>query len=276
VNLTGFDSKVAVVTGAGRYRGIGRTVALRLAEAGCDIAVVGSGRSRSTLPEDEQAVNWRDIESVADEIRELGRRAETYILDVSQADRVATFAAEVSESFGGVDILVNNAAAARGADRQAMITTPLEAWRRVIDVNLNGTFNLSQVLAAQMIASRRPGRIVNISALAGKIGFPNAGAYSASKHAIHALTTVMARELGDRNIRVNAVCPGIIDTSRLDDMGRAVWSEMTEAMIPVGRPGTPEDIAALVVFLCSDQAAWITGQAYNVDGGQLLDARLAC
>ncbi|MFC4944247.1 SDR family NAD(P)-dependent oxidoreductase [Pseudonocardia sp. GCM10023141] len=267
--LTGFDGKVAVVTGAGRMRSIGRTVAVRLAEAGCDVVVTGTGRSPHTYPEDERAAGWRDVESVADEIRDSGRRALALVSDAADDAAVAGLADRVVDEFGRVDILVNNAGAARGADRCAVVDLDAAVWRTVIDVNLTGTFLASQVFGRLMVG-RGGGCIVNISSIAGKRLSPFAGAYAASKAGIHALTACMAQEVGPAGVRVNAICPGVIDTSRMDAVGRGDAWERTVAGIPLGRAGTGDDVAATVLYLCSEQGAWVTGQAWNVDGGSVV------
>lgn len=266
--LTGFEGKVAVVTGAGRMRSIGRPIALALAQAGCDLVLTGTGRPVESYPADEREVNWRDIESVADEIRQIGRRALPLVSDVSNLEAVEALVARVVDEFGRVDFLVNNAAAARGGDREPVTELSLDAWQRVMDTNLNGTFYMSRTFAQYMGDQGKGGAIINISSLAAQLLAPDTGAYATTQVAINDLTTIMARELGPKNIRVNVVAPGIIDSGRLDDMPRGqVWDEMINAFIPLGRAGTGEDIAHLVAFLCSEQGAWISGQNIHVDGG---------
>ncbi|MGH8845709.1 MAG: SDR family NAD(P)-dependent oxidoreductase [Polaromonas sp.] len=266
--LTGFDGKVAVVTGAGRMRSIGRPIALALARAGCDVVLTGTGRSPQTYPEDEQQAGWRDIESVADEIRALGRRALPVITSVADPEAVDALVARVVDEFGRVDFLVNNAGASRGGDRVPVTELALDTWKRVMDTNLNGTFYMSRAFAQKMSAQGAGGAIVNISSLAARLLAPDTAAYATTKVAINGLTTIMAGELGPKKIRVNVVAPGIIDTSRLDDVPRGkMWDDMIAAFIPLGRAGTGEDVANMVTFLCSEQGAWITGQHIYVDGG---------
>jgi 3-oxoacyl-[acyl-carrier protein] reductase len=268
--LTGLEGKVAVVTGAGRMRSIGRPIAVELARAGCDIVLTGTGRSPADYPDDEQAAGWRDIASVADEVRALGRLALPIISDVRDPDAVDALAATVIEQFRRVDIVVNNAGSARGADRVPVVDLPIDVWRNVIDINLTGSFLMSRRFAQEMVRAGRGGCIVNISSIGGKLAPANAAAYAASKAGVHALTSSMAFELGADQIRVNAICPGIIDTSRMDDVPRGErWDAMVASAVPLGRAGTGEDIAYATVYLCSDQGAWITGQAWNVDGGHL-------
>jgi NAD(P)-dependent dehydrogenase (short-subunit alcohol dehydrogenase family) len=266
--LSGLDGKVAVVTGAGRMRSIGRPIAVELARAGCDVVLTGTGRPPERYPDDECEAGWRDIDSVADEIRALGRRALPVVSDVSDPDAVEVLADRVLDELGRVDIVVNNAGAARGDDRVPVVELPVAQWRTVIDVNLNGTFYMSRTFGQRLAAQGQGGSIVNISSIGGKIMGPRTAAYAASKAGIHALTCAMASELGTENIRVNAICPGIIDTFRLDDIPRGErWDAMVQRQIPLGRAGTGEDIAWMAVYLCSDQGSWITGQLYSVDGG---------
>jgi NAD(P)-dependent dehydrogenase (short-subunit alcohol dehydrogenase family) len=268
--LTGLEGKVAVVTGAGRMRSIGRPIAVELARAGCDVVLTGTGRSPDRYPPEEQAAGWRDIESVADEIRALGRRATALVSDVSDADAVEALADRVFDEYGRADIIVNNAGSARGVDRVPVVDLPLDVWRNVININLHGTFYMSRTFAQRFIAQGQGGSIVNISSIGGKLMPANAAAYAASKAAIHSLTSSMAKELGKYNIRVNAICPGIIDTSRMDDVPRGdPWNQMVATNVPLGRAGTGEDIAWNCVYLCSDQGSWVTGQSWNVDGGHM-------
>jgi 3-oxoacyl-[acyl-carrier protein] reductase len=269
--LTGLTDKVAVVTGAGRMRSIGRPIAVELARAGCDIVLTGTGRAPEHYPDDEKAAGWRDIDSVADEVRALGRRAFTAVSDVSDLTAVEALAEQVMAEFGRVDILVNNAGASRGEDRKPVLDLDPAQWRKVIDVNLTGSFLMSKVFGRLIVEGGRGGSIVNISSIAGKAFSPATSAYAASKAGLQALTACMAGEVGKQGVRVNAICPGIIDTSRMDDLGRGdVWEQLISARVPLGRAGTGEDIAHIVVYLCSDQGSWVTGQSWNVDGGTVV------
>lgn len=266
--LTGFEGKVALVTGAGRMRSIGRPIAVELARAGCDVVLVGTGRDPATYPADEQAAGWRDIESVADEIRALGRTAVPVVADVADPEAVDALAEQVLDQFGRIDILVNNAGAARSGDRVALTELSLEDWHRVLHTNLDGTFYMCRCFAPHLQRSGG-GSIINISTLGARLLAANTGAYATSKLAINGLTSVLAKELGPQQIRVNAVAPGIVDTSRLDDIPRGEpWEQLIENYIPLRRAGTGNDIAHAVVFLCSDQGSWISGQHLYVDGGQ--------
>jgi NAD(P)-dependent dehydrogenase (short-subunit alcohol dehydrogenase family) len=269
LTLTGLDGKVAVVTGAGRMRSIGRPIAVELARAGCDVVLTGSGRPPERYPDDEKEAGWRDIDSVAEEVQALGRRALPVVSDVSNPETVDRLVAEVLGTFGRVDIVVNNAAAARGADRVPVIDLDVDLWRTIIDVNLNGTFYMSRAFGRALAEQGDGGSIVNISSDAGKVMAARMAAYSASKAGIHALTSAMAAELGGAGVRVNAICPGIIDTNRFDDVPRGQQWDNLVARIPLGRAGSGEDIAWLTIYLCSDQGSWVTGQLYSINGGTL-------
>ena len=250
-------------------RSIGRPIAVELARAGCDVVLTGTGRAPERYPDDEQQAGWRDIESVAEEVRALGRRALPVISDVSDPEAVGRLLAEVLGTFGRVDIIVNNAAAARGEDRVPVIDLDVDLWRTVIDVNLNGTFYMSRAFGRAIAEQGGGGSIVNISSDAGKMMSARTAAYSASKAGIHALTCAMASELGGAGLRVNAICPGIVDTYRLDDIPRGQQWDDFVARVPLGRASSGEDIAWMTVYLCSDQGSWITGQLYSVNGGTL-------
>ena len=267
--LTGLEAKVALITGAGRMRSIGRSIALELAKGGCDIVVTGSGRSPEHYPDEEKAAGWRDIESVAEEVRALGRRALPVVSDVSDIDSVSQLADQVMAELGRVDFIINNAGAARAGDRAPVVDVSPDVWRNVINVNLNGTFYMSQVFGRKLIEQGEGGAIVNISSIGGKLMAPTTAAYAASKAGIHALTCAMSGEMGPHNIRVNAICPGIVMTSRLDDLSEEQWAGIVDSYIPLKRAGQPADIGNMVAYLCSEQGSWISGQLYSVDGGQL-------
>ncbi|KQY50934.1 SDR family NAD(P)-dependent oxidoreductase [Nocardioides sp. Root140] len=267
--LTGLDGKVAVVTGAGRMRSIGRQIAVELARAGCDVVVTGTGRTPAHRPADEQEAGWRDIESVADEVRALGRRALPVVCDVSEPDQVDALLAGTLEEFGRVDVLVNNAAASRGGDRAPLLDLDVADFDRVVRINLRGTFLMTQAFARAFVERGDGGSILNISSIGGKLSGPGTGVYSASKAGVQSLTSTAAKELGKHGIRVNALCPGVTATSRLDDWSPEAWETYVRANLPLGRVGEPVEIAHAAVFLASDQAAWVTGQCWNIDGGQL-------
>jgi 3-oxoacyl-[acyl-carrier protein] reductase len=259
--------KTAIVTGAGRLRSMGRPIANELARQGVNVVVVGTGRDPSTYPVDEQAVGWRDIDSVADEIASHGAAALPLVCDISDTGQVDQLISKTIERFGSVDILINNAGAARAGDRAQLVDLPLSEWHRVLNVNLTGTFNASQRAARRMIAQGTGGCIVNISSIAARRAPPGVGAYAASKAAVNAMSRTLALELARNRIRVNALLPGTVETSRLDDLGRGDrWQAALEA-VPLGFAGNGSEIAYMCTYLCSDMGAWITGQDIAVDGG---------
>ena len=263
--------KVAIVTGAGRYRGIGRHIALALARSGADVVVTGSGRPPDTYPDDEKAMGWRDIESVADEVRALGRRALPLVIDVRKAADCDRLVAETKRELGRIDILVNNAAAGRGNDRVPLVDLEESEWKRVIDVNLHGTFLVTKAVGRALIKQAQGGRIVNISSIAGRHGMPNFGAYAATKAGLILFTQVLAAELAKHQINVNCVCHGLIDTYRMEDVTRpGPIRDAVMRTIPLGREGEPEEIGDLVAFLCGPDATYIHGQTINIDGGRTM------
>ncbi|WCT72193.1 SDR family NAD(P)-dependent oxidoreductase [Sphingomonas naphthae] len=262
------DGKVALVTGAGRRRSIGRAIAMAFADAGAAVALIGTGRDPDTFPDDEKARGWRDIDSVADEIVSRGGTATTIVADIADPADSADAIAQTIARLGRLDILVNNAGAARGADRGPAIDLPFDEWRRVHRVNVDGTFLMAQAAGRAMIDRAEGGAIVNISSVASRLANAGTAAYASSKAAMNTLSRVLAMELAPHAIRVNAILPGIVDTARVDDLGRGErWQEFLRGFSPMGRAGDAQDIAALCLFLCGDQGRWITGQDIAVDGG---------
>ena len=268
------SGKVAIVTGAGRYRGIGRDTALALARAGADVAVTGTGRSHDTFPDDEKEMGWRDIESVADEIRAMGRRALAIVADLGNPDQSRAIVDQTVSELGSLDILINNAAFAMADDRVPVVELDDAIWHRVLDIKLHGSYYASKAAAQAMIRQGTVGSIIMVSSIAGKIQPRNFAAYVVANMGLQGLTGSLSKELGPHNINVNTVCPGVIDTSRWDNKrdntpgGREEW-ERLETNIPMGRTGTGTDVANTIVFLCSDEGHWISGQSINIDGGQV-------
>jgi len=245
-DLTG---RVAVVTGASRN--IGRAIALRLAEAGAEVALVGR---------DEAA-----LEEVAGAVRALGRGALPFRCAVEDAAESASTVEKIIERFGALDILVNNA----GVTRDKLLLRMDEAdWNEVLAVNLTGAFHFAKGAARQMIRQKR-GRIVNITSVIGQIGNAGQANYAASKGGLIAFTKSLAKELAPRGITVNAIAPGFIETAMTQVLSTEVRDKLLHD-IPLGRFGTPDDVAVVALFLASDGAAYITGQTLNVDGGMVM------
>jgi 3-oxoacyl-[acyl-carrier protein] reductase len=275
-----FDGKVALITGCGRARGIGRAISLAFARAGADIVAtdVAAGGTRNENEEglEEIRIGWKGLESLAGEIQGLGRTCLTLVGDVSRAADAERFVADAVAQLGRIDIVVNNAAAPHGADRRLTWEVPEEAWDLVIDVNLKGTFLMSRAVIPHM-RSRRRGRIINMASVAGKRGTARRGAYTASKFGVIGLTQAMAQELGPHGITVNAICPGSVDTSRRESSTKREATLKAQdpsasllSLPPTGRVARPDDIARLALFFASDRSDHVTGQAWNVDGGAVM------
>jgi len=265
------DGKVAIVTGAGRLRSIGRAAALALAELGADVVVTGTGRDPEKYPPDEKAVGWRDIESTAQQVRELGRRCLPLVADVVNSSDVQQTVSATLQEFGRIDFLINNSAFARGPDRVPLLELSEELWQKVLQIKLTGSFLMSKAVLPIIIEQGQGGVVLNISSIAGKRGMPKAVAYCTSNFGIQGFTQALAMEMAPHNIRVNAVCPGIIDTSRMDDLGRGgAWKSVIDQMVPLKRPGSDEEIGKFIAYLCTPDAAYITGQSINIDGGVVM------
>ena len=241
--------KVAIVTGASR--GIGRAIALRLAEEGADVSVT--------------ATTKEGAERTAAEVEKLGRRALPVALNVAEYAETESLVKQVLDAFGRLDVLVNNAGITRD---NLLVRMRPEEWGEVLAVNLSGTFNCIRA-ATKTFMKQRAGKIINISSVVGVMGNAGQANYCASKAGIIGLTKSVARELAPRNVQVNAVAPGFIATDMTRQLGESVEKELVSA-IPVGRIGAPEDVAALVAFLASDDANYITGQVLHVDGGMVM------
>ncbi len=265
------DGRVAIVTGAGRLRSIGRATAVALARLGADVVITGTGRDPGTFPDDEKKAGWRDVESTAEQVRAEGRRAIALVSDATDEAQVQHVVDTAVDRLARVDILVNNAAFPYGPDRVPLHEVDSAIFRRVVDVKVFGTFLNARAAAKVMIEQGDGGSIVNLSSAAGKRGSPNTLAYNAANFAIVGMTQSLAKELGPHGINVNAVCPGLVNTSRLDPIGRGQrWNELA-ATSALGRHGEPEEVAGLIAHLCTDAASWINGQSINIDGGMVTE-----
>ncbi len=242
-NLMG---KIAIVTGSAR--GIGRAIALALARRGADVVI-------TDIDEEESRATSKEIIAA-------GRRSMAIRCDVSKREEVAALIEQTAKELGRLDIFVNNA----GITRDTLLMRMTEdQWDLVLDINLKGTFFGCQA-ASKVMMKARAGKIVNIASITGLIGNAGQANYSASKAGVIALTRTVAKELASRNIQVNAIAPGFIET----EMTRELPEKAREAFlqnIPLKRPGTPEDVAHLVCFLCSPESDYITGQCITIDGG---------
>ena len=253
VQPTRFDGKVAFLTGAGS--GIGRATALRLAREGANVTIVG------LVDEDNQ--------ETARQVETIGRQALAITCDVTDSDAVQAALRATVNTFGGIDIAFNNAGIEQRPTPAAELTE--EQWHRVIDVNLRSVF-VCMRHEIPLLLERGGGSIVNTSSGAGIKGFAGGAAYGAAKHGVIGLTRCAALDYAASNIRINAICPGIVDTEMMDrftggtDAGRAA----VIAQEPIGRMGHPDEIAAAVAYLCSDDAAFTVGHALVLDGGQTI------
>jgi NAD(P)-dependent dehydrogenase (short-subunit alcohol dehydrogenase family) len=273
-----FAGTVALVTGAARPRGIGRATALRLAADGADVACLDIARPYDDAP-DHATATADDLDAVVAEIEALGRRAVAVRADVSDADQVQTAVAAASDELGTITAVANVAGGSGpGFGFGPLVSVPHTEFRRVLDVNLVGTFLVSQACASRMVEAGVGGRICNVSSQAGKRAFPFLGAYCAAKSGVILLTQVMAAELGPAGISVNAVCPGTVDTDLVNPAGMFEMmvggpegmQAFLEREIPLRRLQSAEEIAAAICWLLSDDAAAVTGEAVNASAGQTM------
>ncbi len=239
------SSKVAVITGASR--GIGRQTALTLAGAGAAVVLTSRGDA---------------AEAVAAEVTASGGQALALAADVADGGAVQRVVEATLERFGRIDVLVNNAGITRD---QLLLRMKREDWDAVLATNLTGTFLCTQAVLKTML-KQRSGRIVSISSVVGQSGNPGQTNYAATKAGIIGFSKALAREVASRSITVNVVAPGLIDTDMTRDISSDAQASWASA-IPLGRLGTPEDVAAAVCFLASDAAGYITGQVLAVNGG---------
>jgi NAD(P)-dependent dehydrogenase (short-subunit alcohol dehydrogenase family) len=276
--MTSLEGKVALVTGAASKRGMGHAIALRLAREGADLAVADKyAAPRSLFAGDE---GWGGLDEVASEIESLGRRALAVVADISVSKEVDKVVSQAQERFGQIDILVN-CVGILGTMDTPFTDFAEEDWRRILEVNLTGSFLISRAVAKCMVSKGQGGKIVIIASLAANRGVPGNVAYCASKWGIIGLVKTMALELAGHGINVNAINPGSIVTNIRDadfaKMEKELDITFDEARerdfqkflpnIPMGRFGTTNEIADLALFLVSDQSSYITGEAINISGG---------
>jgi NAD(P)-dependent dehydrogenase (short-subunit alcohol dehydrogenase family) len=272
------SGKVALVTGAARPRGIGRATAVQLARSGADIACIDIARPYEDAPAHGTA-SASDLDELADELRALGAKVATAAADISDEDEVESAVTKLTEELGTISLVANVAGGSGpGFGLGPLLNVPVEEFRRVLDVNVIGTWLVSKACANRMIAARQPGRICNVSSQAGKRAFPFLGPYCAAKAGVILLTQTMATELGPSGISVNAVCPGTVNTDLInkDSLfeqlmgGPEGLAAYIAREIPLGRLQTAEEIATAICWLLSDDAAGVTGEALNVSAGQTM------
>lgn len=241
------QNKVALITGGSR--GIGREIALALAEKGAVVIINYQGSGEKAA-------------EVAEQIRKMGKEAECFCCNVAEFERCGSMIRDIVQKYGHLDILINNA----GITRDGLLMKMSESdFDDVINVNLKGAFNTIRH-ASRYFLKQRSGKIINISSVSGVMGNAGQANYSASKAGIIGLTKSVAKELGSRGINVNAIAPGFIETDMTDAMPEKA-KEAIKEQITLKRVGTPRDIAAVAVFLASEEASYITGQVISVDGG---------
>ncbi|WP_448212049.1 SDR family NAD(P)-dependent oxidoreductase [Colwellia sp. MEBiC06753] len=275
-NYPELADKVAVITGAGRRQGLGEAMAKRLASEGVKVVITDVGKaSGEHLPAD--AVGQVDeMQQIVDEINSAGGNAVAFCCNVLNPDEVQAAAEFAVKHYGSLDIWINNAGI--GYLMKPILEMDVSEWDTVLNVNLRGTFLGTKFAAEQMVKQGKGGRIINIGSQASKSAFAHASAYTTSKHGMTGLTRVAAQELGEHGINVNQICPNHVTTglgawqnshfSEVTGKGHDKYMQDMRARIPLGRPGLQEDVAKACAFLCSEQAAYITGEAMNVSGGE--------
>jgi 3-oxoacyl-[acyl-carrier protein] reductase/meso-butanediol dehydrogenase/(S,S)-butanediol dehydrogenase/diacetyl reductase len=264
-------------------KGIGRATALKLAGHGADVALTDVQRAPEDLPPAEVREQWRGVDSVAEEVHALGRRCLPLYCDLGYSEQIQDMVRRAIEHFGHIDILVNNARAIIGRDKVPITELREDVWQHFLSINTTAVFLCTKFVGQEMLRQGRGGRIINIASNASKQASAMGAAYSASKFAVLGLTQAAALDLAPHGITVNAVCPGPVNSDRLSYWERAqaeaqgMSLEAFRARIvqtaghatPLGRIAEPEDVANMVAFLASEDASFITGQGYNVNGGIL-------
>ena len=272
------DGKVALVTGAANKSSIGHAVALRLAREGASVAIADKWLVPQNLMSEDSG--WKGLDAVSAEIKAIGREALVLVTDIANSQEVEAAIDKTVQKFGKIDIFVH-CAGIRGS-----MTTPItdldeKEWKTVLDINLNGTFLLARAVAKSMIAKGGGGKILLVASMGGVKGMPGSAPYCVSKFGVIGLVKTLALELAKYNINVNAINPGAVTTNLRDnyykeiakaegitiEQAREKHYQKSLGAIPLGRIGTPEEMANLILFLVSDQSSYITGEDINISGG---------
>ena len=274
------SGKVAIVTGAGGRHGIGRAIATRLAREGADVVVTDIPQSLDAIRPQDRAEGWEGLTSVVREIEAEGRQSLGLFSDVADSGQVEEMVNQVLAQFGKIDILVNNAGSRPGRDRVPVVELEEDAFDEVMRVNVRGTYLCSRAVARRMVARNQGGKIIIISSGAGKRGIARYAAYCASKFALVGFTQALAQEMAPYRVNVNAICPGLVDTERVDFIAAALSAEGQSAeehrammvrerstRVPMGRIAQGDDIARLAAFLSSAESDYMTGLSISVSGG---------
>lgn len=278
IPMNNLEGKVCLVTGAGSVRGMGHAISVRFAQEGASVAAVDKEMAPKSIWPGEE--NWRGLEAVVEEIQAAGGEGLAIVGDISNNEDVENIVTKTIDRFGKIDIFVQ-CVGIRGPIGTPIVELDEEVWRKIIDVNLTGPFLIAKAVAKTMITNPEGKKIVFISSLAGSRGQAGSASYCASKHGVIGLAKTLALELAQYKINVNIISPGAFETNLRDDFIKAsaeaegltvaeILKRQADQMsprIPLGRMGTTEDIADLVLFLATDQSSYITAQEIRIDGG---------
>ena len=272
------DGKVALVTGAANKSSMGHAVALRLAMEGASVAIADKWLVPQNLMSEDSG--WKGLDAVSAEIKAIGIEALVLVTDIANSQEVEAAIDKTVQKFGKIDIFVH-CAGIRGSMTTPIVDLDEKEWKTVLDINLNGTFLLARAVAKSMIAKGGGGKILLVASMGGVKGMPGSAPYCVSKFGVIGLVKTLALELAKYNINVNAINPGAVTTNLRDnyykeiakaegitiEQAREKHYQKSLGAIPLGRIGTPEEMANLILFLVSDQSSYITGEDINISGG---------
>ena len=272
------DGKVALVTGAANKSSMGHAVALRLAREGASVAIADKWLVPQNLMSEDSG--WKGLDAVSAEIKAIGREALVLVTDIANSQEVEAAIDKTVQKFGKIDIFVH-CAGIRGSMTTPIVDLDEKEWKTVLDINLNGTFLLARAVVKSMIAKGGGGKILLVASMGGVKGMPGSAPYCVSKFGVIGLVKTLALELAKYNINVNAINPGAVTTNLRDnyykeiakaegitiEQAREKHYQKSLGAIPLGRIGTPEEMANLILFLVSDQSSYITGEDINISGG---------